>query len=75
MSLFGAVGHGQNTASGQRFAEPPVAAPRDAAVNLATKIAAPFTVAAVGDVMVKRTGGDSSDRSSRASSSSCATPT
>ena len=36
--LFGVVGHGQNTASGQRFGEPPVAAPRDAGVNLATKI-------------------------------------
>ena len=24
VSLFGVVGHGQNTASGQRFAEPPV---------------------------------------------------
>ena len=55
--LFGVVGHGQNTASGQRFGEPPVAAPRDAGVNLATKIVAPFTVATVGDVMVKRTGG------------------
>ncbi len=33
VSLFGVVGHGQNTASGQRFAEPPVTAPRDAAVE------------------------------------------
>ena len=46
LSLFTVVGHGQNTASGQRFAEPPVpAASRDAAANLATKILAPFTVA------------------------------
>ena len=50
------VGYGQNTASGQRFGEPPVAAPRDAATNLAMKINAPFTVTSVGDVMVKRTG-------------------
>jgi poly-gamma-glutamate synthesis protein (capsule biosynthesis protein) len=50
------VGYGQNTASGQRFGEPPVAAPRDAATNLAMKINAPFTVTGVGDVMVKRTG-------------------
>ena len=50
------VGHGQNTASGQRFAEPSVPAPRDAASNLAMKILVPFTVASVGDVMVKRTG-------------------
>ena len=56
VSLLTLTGHGQNTASGQRFAEPPVAAPRDAAANLATKILAPFTVASVGDVMVKRTG-------------------
>jgi poly-gamma-glutamate capsule biosynthesis protein CapA/YwtB (metallophosphatase superfamily) len=55
-SLFTMVGHGQITASGQRFAEPPVAAPRDAATNLATKVMAPFTVTSVGDVMVKRTG-------------------
>jgi len=50
------IGHAQNTASGQRFAEPAVPAPRDAAINLATKIMAPFVVASVGDVMVKRTG-------------------
>jgi poly-gamma-glutamate synthesis protein (capsule biosynthesis protein) len=57
VSLFGIVGHGQNTASGQRFAEPPVTAARDAAANLTTKVTAPFTVTTVGDVMVKRTGG------------------
>jgi len=45
------VGHGQNVASGQVFAEPPVP-PRSVPQNLATKINAPFTVAAVGDVMV-----------------------
>ena len=61
LSLFTVVGHGQNTASGQRFAEPPVTAPRDAATNLATKIMAPFSVASVGDVMVKRTGGTLED--------------
>jgi Bacterial capsule synthesis protein PGA_cap len=52
--LTATVGHGQNVASGQVFAEPPVP-PRDVAQNLALKITAPFTVAAVGDVMVKRT--------------------
>lgn len=56
LGLLGAVGHGQNTASGQRFAEPPVSTPRDALTNLAMKIAAPFTLTSVGDVMVKRTG-------------------
>ncbi len=56
LSWFVVVGHGQNTASGQRFGEPPVQAPRDAATNLATKVLAPFTVTSVGDVMVKRTG-------------------
>jgi poly-gamma-glutamate synthesis protein (capsule biosynthesis protein) len=50
------VGHGQNVASGQRFLEPTPPAQRDMASNLATKITAPFTVASVGDVMVKRTG-------------------
>jgi poly-gamma-glutamate synthesis protein (capsule biosynthesis protein) len=55
------VGHGQNTASGQRFAEPSAPAPRDAASNLAMKILVPFTVASVGDVMVKRTGASLED--------------
>lgn len=56
LGLFTVVGYGQNTASGQRFAEPPAAAPRDLATNLATKILTPFTVSSVGDVMIKRTG-------------------
>jgi hypothetical protein len=51
------VGHGQNTQSGQRFTAPTEPAPRDPAANLALKIQAPFTIASVGDVMVKRTGG------------------
>ena len=54
--LSSMVGHGQNTASGQRFGEPPVRVTRDASTNLATKVLAPFTVASVGDVMVKRSG-------------------
>jgi poly-gamma-glutamate synthesis protein (capsule biosynthesis protein) len=54
------VGHGQNVNSGQVFAEPPVP-PRSVAQNLATKISAPFTVAAVGDVMVKRAGAELAD--------------
>jgi len=54
------VGHGQNVASGQVFAEPPVP-PRSVPQNLATKINAPFTVAAVGDVMVKRAGAEMAD--------------
>jgi len=54
------VGHGQNVASGQIFAEPPVP-PRSVPQNLATKITAPFTVAAVGDVMVKRAGAEMAD--------------
>ena len=53
LSITALVGHGQNVASGQIFAEPAVP-PRDVAANLALKITAPFTVAAVGDVMVKR---------------------
>jgi poly-gamma-glutamate synthesis protein (capsule biosynthesis protein) len=48
------VGRGQSVQSGQTFAEPLPDAPRDLASNLAMKITAPFTVAAVGDVMVKR---------------------
>jgi poly-gamma-glutamate synthesis protein (capsule biosynthesis protein) len=43
----------QNIASGQVFAEPPPPA-RDFSQDLAMKITAPFTVASVGDVMVKR---------------------
>jgi hypothetical protein len=45
---------GQSVQSGQTFAEPLPPAPRDNASNLAMKITAPFTVAAVGDVMIKR---------------------
>ncbi len=58
LGLLTLAGHAQNTASGQVFAEPPVPAPRDAASNLAMGITAPFTIAAVGDVMVKRVGAE-----------------
>src|SRR5580765_2645358 len=54
------VGHGQNVNSGQVFAEPPVPE-RSVAQNLATKVTAPFTVATVGDVMVKRAGVEMAD--------------
>ena len=54
------VGHGQNVNSGQVFAEPPVPQ-RSVAQNLATKITTPFTVATVGDVMVKRAGAEMAD--------------
>src|SRR5262245_66430648 len=54
------VGHGQNVNSGQVFAEPPVPQ-RSVAQNLATKSTAPFAVAIVGDVMVKRAGAEMAD--------------
>jgi poly-gamma-glutamate synthesis protein (capsule biosynthesis protein) len=60
MAITTMVGHGQNVNSGQVFAEPPVPQ-RSVAQNLATKITAPFTVATVGDVMVKRAGAEMSD--------------
>src|SRR5205085_5757121 len=60
LAVTAMIGHGQNVASGQIFAEPPVPA-RNVAQNLATKISAPFTVATVGDVMVKRAGAELSD--------------
>jgi hypothetical protein len=44
---------GQNIQSGQVSVDPPVAA-RDAATNLALKIKDSFTIASVGDVMIKR---------------------
>jgi poly-gamma-glutamate synthesis protein (capsule biosynthesis protein) len=44
---------GQNIQSGQVSVDPP-AAPRDAATNLALKIKDSFTIASVGDVMIKR---------------------
>jgi poly-gamma-glutamate capsule biosynthesis protein CapA/YwtB (metallophosphatase superfamily) len=47
------ITRGQAIQSGQVFAEPPVP-PRDRAANLAMKITSSFTVASVGDVMVKR---------------------
>ena len=53
VALLGLAVRGQNLQSGQVFGEPP-AAPRDAARELALKITGPFTVAAVGDVMIKR---------------------
>ncbi len=45
----------QNLRSGQVFAEP-APPPRDARVDLEMKITVPFSMASVGDVMVKRTG-------------------
>ena len=60
LAMTAMVGQGQNVNSGQVFAEPPVP-PRGAAQNLATKITASFTVAAVGDVMVKRAGAEMAD--------------
>ena len=60
LAITAMVGHGQNVNSGQVFAEPPVPQ-RSVAQNLATKISAPFTVAAVGDVMVKRAGAELAD--------------
>jgi poly-gamma-glutamate synthesis protein (capsule biosynthesis protein) len=48
------IGRGQSVQSGQTFAEPLPPAPRDIPSNLAMKITSPFTVAAVGDVMIKR---------------------
>jgi poly-gamma-glutamate synthesis protein (capsule biosynthesis protein) len=53
VAALGLAVRGQNLQSGQVFGEPP-APPRDAARELAMKITAPFTVAAVGDVMIKR---------------------
>jgi len=53
LTLLTLGAHGQNLQSGQVPAEPP-AAPRDPARELAMKISAPFTLAAVGDVMIKR---------------------
>lgn len=47
--------YGQNQRSGQVFAEPGPPA-RDPSLDLAMKITAPFTMASVGDVMVKHTG-------------------
>ena len=53
-ALAGSVAWAQNTRSGQEWTTPLEPAPRDAATNLANKIMEPFTVVAVGDVMVKR---------------------
>ena len=53
VALLGLAVRGQNLQSGQVFGEPP-APPRDAARELAMKVTGPFTVAAVGDVMIKR---------------------
>jgi poly-gamma-glutamate synthesis protein (capsule biosynthesis protein) len=53
VALLGLAVRGQNLQSGQVFGEPP-ASPRDAARELAMKITGPFTLAAVGDVMIKR---------------------
>ena len=54
LGLSETIGRGQSVQSGQTFAEPLPPAPRDIPSNLAMKIAAPFHVAAVGDVMIKR---------------------
>jgi poly-gamma-glutamate synthesis protein (capsule biosynthesis protein) len=54
LSLSTMVGRGQSVQSGQTFAEPLPQAPRDIPSNLAMKITTPFTVTAVGDVMIKR---------------------
>ena len=54
LGLSQTIGRGQSTQSGQSFAEPLPPAPRDIPSNLAMKITAPFTVASVGDVMIKR---------------------
>ncbi len=53
VALLGLAVRGQNLQSGQVFGEPPAPA-RDAARELAMKVTGPFTVAAVGDVMIKR---------------------
>src|SRR5262245_6993157 len=47
------VGRGQNVSSGQVGVEP-LTAPRDQARELAMKITTPFTLASVGDVMIRR---------------------
>lgn len=57
LALFPVVLQGQNLRSGQIFAEPPTP-PRDPALDLAMKITVPFSMASVGDVMVKRTGAE-----------------
>ena len=54
LALTTVASRGQSVQSGQTFSEPLPAAPRDAAANLATKIMTSFTVASVGDVMIKR---------------------
>ena len=54
VAALSATGGGQSVQSGQTFAEPLPPAPRDIPSNLAMKISGPFTVAAVGDVMIKR---------------------
>jgi poly-gamma-glutamate synthesis protein (capsule biosynthesis protein) len=53
LALSALVVRGQNLPSGQVPAEPPAARP-DPARELAMKIAGPFTLAAAGDVMIKR---------------------
>jgi hypothetical protein len=52
-AVLGPAARGQNLQSGQVFGEPP-APPRDPARELAMKIPGAFTLAAVGDVMIKR---------------------
>ena len=54
LSVSTIAGGGQSVQSGQVFNEPLPQAPRDAPANLAMKILAPFSVASVGDVMIKR---------------------
>ena len=52
--LLSGVTPAQTARSGQQWTTPVEPAPRDAATNLANKIMEPFTVTAVGDVMIKR---------------------
>jgi poly-gamma-glutamate capsule biosynthesis protein CapA/YwtB (metallophosphatase superfamily) len=53
LGLFVLVGHGQNLGSGQVPVEPP-SPPRDPARELAMKVQGSFTLASVGDVMIRR---------------------
>ena len=55
MAVIPVTAEAQNIRSGQVFAEPSPP-PRDARLDLEMKIKVPFTMASVGDVMVKRTG-------------------
>ncbi len=58
VGLAGGGAWAQISGNGQQWTTPLEPAPRDAGTNLADKIMEPFTVVAVGDVMVKRPIGD-----------------